>query len=79
MHTKYRPERFHTKGPVSSIFATMDSVGVIHQDGKIQFVNDAFIEQSVKRGEVIVNADESLNKAFEIGGSHRLRYALVKN
>ena len=30
MHSRFRPERFPTKGETKSIFATYDSVGVIN-------------------------------------------------
>ena len=79
MHNTFRPERFPLNEQVRSIFATYDSVGVIGQSGQISFINDAFIEDSMKKGKVMVNLNSSLNNAFDIGGSHKLRYALVGN
>lgn len=79
MHSKYRPERFPTTQAARSIFATYDSVGVIDQSGNINFINDSFIEDAKKSGNLLVNMDASLKNAFEIGGSYKLRYALVGN
>ena len=67
MFSKYRPERFPSKVEAKSIFATYDSVGVISQDGQISFINDAFIDDSKKSGNVMINMDSSLKNAFAIG------------
>ena len=79
MHNTFRPERFPLNEQVRSIFATYDSVGVIGQSGQISFINDAFIDDAIKKGKVMINLDPSLNNAIDIGGSHKLRYALVGN
>lgn len=67
------------KGSVKTIFATTDSVGVVDKEGRIGFVNDHFIENSEKRGNVFVSRDEHLNGLVKLGGNYKLRYAVVKN
>lgn len=58
MHSKFRPEKFPVKaGSVRTIFATYDSVGVVDNEGRIGYVNDAFIENSEKKGNVFVSKD----------------------
>ena len=80
MHVKYKPGKFPVNVNARSIFATFDSVGVIGEDGKIYFLNEQFIEDSDMQKEWFVSDDENLKKGtLEIGGTHRLRYALVRN
>lgn len=58
MLSKFRPEKFPVKaGSVRTIFATYDSVGVVDNEGRIGYVNDAFIENSEKKGKVFVSRD----------------------
>jgi len=77
MYIKSRPELFPTQGEIKSIFATHNSVGVITQDGKINYVNDSLIEGNLKRGEVFVNRNEDIRNAVSFGGAYLLRYALI--
>lgn len=80
MHLRFRPEKFPVqKGSVKTIFATADSVGVVDKEGRIGYVNDHFIENSEKRGNVFVSRDEHLNGLIKLGGNYKLRYAVVKN
>lgn len=78
MYSKFRPERFPVEaGSVEKIFATYDSVGVIKKGGEVLFLNDLIIEDSEKKGNIYVNLDPKLAGVFEIGGTYKLRYALV--
>lgn len=78
METRFRPARFPLEhGPARSIFATYDSVGAVDAQGSLVFLNDAFIERSVKRGDVFVH--RGLPNALQLGGTYQLRYALVSN
>lgn len=42
---------------MKTIFATYDSVGVVDTAGRIGYVNDAFIDNSEKKGKVFVSKD----------------------
>lgn len=80
MHLRFRPEKFPVeKGTVKTIFATYDSVGVVDKSGRIGYINDHFIENSEKKGDVFVSRDEHLKGVVKLGGSYKLRYAVVKN
>lgn len=80
MHSKFRPTHFPVKAAVKKIFATYDSVGVVTEDNRILFVNDQFIDDADREGDIIVSDDENLKRGVqEIGGNYRLRYALVQN
>lgn len=59
------------------MFATRDAVGVVAQDGSIKYINDRFIENSVQRGDLIICKDPLFANTIQIGGTHRLRFALV--
>lgn len=43
------------------------------------YLNDQFIDDSDVEKEYIVCDDDNLKKVYEIGGTHKLRYALVRN
>lgn len=77
-HSKFRPERFPVKaGTVKTIFATHDSVGVVDKQGRIGFLNDQFIQNSEKKGDVFLSREEKLKNVLKIGGAYQLRYAVV--
>ena len=79
MHCKFRPTKFPIQKGVKSIFATYDSVGVIQDNGKVVYLNDQFIDDSdVEKGYIVCD-DDNLKQVYEIGGTHKLRYALVRN
>jgi hypothetical protein len=50
MHDKYLPTRFPSEVRARSIFATYDSVGIIGEDGKVYFLNDAIVSDYDKVG-----------------------------
>lgn len=79
MHAKFRPAQFLVQKGVRSIFATLNSVGVIDEEGKVVYLNDQFIDDSDVYGEYIVCEDDNLKSVYEIGGTYKLRYALVQN
>lgn len=76
MHSKFLPTRFPSNVNAKSIWATYDSVGIIGEDGKIYFLNDPIIADHDKYGEVMVCDDPTLQGAWKVGGTHRLRFAL---
>lgn len=79
MHSKFRPTRF-PQGNAKKIFATYDSVGIINNNDKIVFINDQFIDDADKCGDCFVSDDPNLKEGVvEVGGTHKLRYALVRN
>lgn len=80
MFHKFRPERFPVQQDgVQSIFATYDSVGVIDKEGRVSFLNDAFIDGSEKKGDVFRSTSDNLGSVIKMGGAYRLRYAVVRN
>lgn len=80
MDLKFRPARFPVIEPAQKIFATYDSVGIIAENGKVYYLNDKFIDDSDVEETHIVSDDEKLkNGVLEIGGTYKLRYALVRN
>jgi hypothetical protein len=64
---------------VESIFATENVVGVIDKSGRIGYLNDEFIDDSDKRGNVFFVKKHQLKNPITIGGPYKLRYALVQN
>jgi hypothetical protein len=82
MYYKYQPARFPIDVQAKKIFATQSSVGVVSTDNKIYFLNDRIIDDSecLNQSErLYVSEEPSLSgEILDIGGSHGLRYALVK-
>lgn len=50
MHAKFLPTRFPSSVKAKSMFATYDSVGIIGEDGKVYFLNDAIVSDYDKVG-----------------------------
>ena len=82
MYSKYQPAPFPHDVQVKKIFATDSSVGVVSSDNKLYFLNDQIIQDSeclCSTSRLFESEDVNLaGEILSIGGSHSLRYALVK-
>ena len=80
MNVKFRPEPFPQGGSVKRIFATFDSVGFVDANNKIHFINDQIVDEADKNNGVFTSEEKSLEgNVLDIGGTFKLRYALLQN
>ena len=80
-YSKYQPTPFPMNVPMKKMFATDSSVGIITTENKIYYLNDQFIDDSelvCAKNRVFQCEDSSLDGTIDIGGTYKLRYALVK-